>query len=317
MADKDLELEIGAKDNSDGALKSVADNLAGIQEVVQDLAATLKGLDKALENNLKSMSGAAAGSREVAKAIAEVTQAAGQSDYIKNINKEFDELGVSVNGAVEAYRSFAKAQALGKPTGEDLFKAAGITKDDLDLIREYRKALAADPVADADKAERELAAVREHLKQKTLETLNAEHDLRMARKQAAIDTKQQSTFDDAALNQIAASHRRNHNERIKQENAERAIVDSAYKEELAFLDAIRASHARNAQRRKSDDFTDRGLQADAAAAAAAMDKQTKAVRQTTAAYGSFDSSLANTRYAMHDVSMTAGMMGTAILGGGR
>lgn len=342
MAD-DLELAIGAKDNSGEALKSVSGNLASLQDIVQELASALKSLDKGLERSQKSLSGitSATGTAEKAtKELASNTSTAGESfteatgkvnsfgdslvnlaakNGITELTGDVRSLYEGIDAAAEKYRQLL----VGKASGE----GGGMKYESFDKGWLDQQVAAQDKINAATQTGNQLIA-----KRRAETAMEAEYNEGLA-KQAQDAAKKRAAFNgaahnlslnnskaEAALDQkflaaSADSHRRNHSERVRQENAETALQKAAAQEELDYLKAIAASHARNAQRRTTEDFTDRGLQADAAATARAMDAQTKSVKQTTNAYQGFDSSLANTRYAMHDVSMAAGAVGVALVGG--
>lgn len=341
MADKDLELEIGAKDNSDAALKSVSENLAGVQDVVQDLVTSLKGLDKTLESNLKSLSGAAAGSREAAAAVKESSVAAAAGD------DNWRDLTAQLAQAEEQYRSLAQeavaaggkaTEALGAFTSAEKtqFAAIGAGRSQ-NLVRDINAETRAteqhyERIGVA--ADKNMAAVVADFRKRASEAAKVEAAAEKAAQKELINQNKIGAATDKNMAAVAADFRKRQEASEKAAAAETAAAEKVLKARVkatakaadaAIEDARRAVKARADLEEKNSVRahnigvgTDKNMQAivaDFRKREAAAEREAAAVKKTAAAYGSFDGSLANTRYAMHDVSMTAGMMGTAILGG--
>lgn len=341
MADKDLELEIGAKDNSDVALKGVADNLATLQERAQDLASGIKVLTKGLESAEKTLSGVGTESRDAAEAITASGQAAQQG------TSQWEKLNAELELAKRTYAELARAEVVKGGTALDAlpkFDKAGNAE-----MKRIAGGQNPDLFADLKKEER---AWDDSVKsmQTNVKTLNG-----LAQQRAGVEEKSWQDSVAAFKNGVSVStgllDQKQEAERADLQT-QKTIADAEEKLRLERVAAVKRSEslqaAARAEGRKrkqaeanADAAIERQRNKDAvvgsstarAGELAAMRAQliqgtaegtrfanvtgliATETKKATSAMGGFDSSLANTRYAMHDVSMTAGMMGTAILGG--
>lgn len=349
MANKDIEIEVGAKDTSDAALKSVANNIAGLQGTIQDFVATAKSMVRELDSAERKFSGVTAATKGYATAVIDADKAS-KAMRVQGISDDFAALGANIKNAVALYRSFAQADALGKATPKDWFAASGLTPDMLNVIRDYRKALSADPVRDADKANADRIK-RDIAEQKKLNELFATQEKQKRAEQektyaaAAAENKASLAFEQRKREAELAGIRTSMQARASGETAAVASAKAREAQERSAREAELAGLREVIQlRAKSDQVAVKAAQNanKAAVLGGATSRQgelaamrnaliqgtaegtrfvgvtgeiAKGMQNAARSVSGFDSSLANTRYALHDVSMTLGMLGAATVAG--
>lgn len=316
MADKNLEAKVTLEADTSGA-EQAANAMAGLKDRALDIAAAASKLSKGMESVERSLSGVTAKTKNLSGALSTVT-ANDASGWSGKVKQEFNELSDSIANATDKYREFRQAQVLGKTSAIDAFKGAGLSKDDLRLMEDAQNAARANPVADSRAQERDMAALREHLRKKTLEVINAEHDLRMSRAQHVAQIKAQTKAKHDAKQasiELAATLQK---EAQAQKNAASA---KSYSLASGSID-------------RSPIAPDGTLYAERYKAEGRITAQNTVLARTELAIAAankkrFDSTgmlitridqlavsqdrLANTRYALHDVSMTMAVGGAALL----
>lgn len=313
MADNERNLTAKVTvEGEDKGVKEVANTLGALSDQALDLSTSAKTLVKSLEAAEKRLSGVSKSAGKFSDAMLNADQIS-QRLRIRGISEEFGELGKSIEGATNKYRSYVQAQALGKAVPDDLFKAAGITAKDVQLMKDYREAQRADPVADAARQSREEAAVQEDLRKKVQATANAEHELKAARAGANIEAleavkraKAEADAQEALTKQLQAQAK------AKQVGAVNNTRASAYadntksvsKDGLGYAAGNYASGmvAQNTLLAKS-------LMATGAAATVMGTR----IKTSIADIDIMQDRLANTRYALYDVSNTFGIAGVGLL----
>lgn len=289
MAD-DLEFEISAKDTSDSAIKNVADNLASLQDTVQDLAAELVSVDKGLENAQKSLSGVAAESREAAEAVKEANAAAANDDVWNGLNKELEE-------AQKNYRELAR----------EAIAAGGQAKDALAAFSSSEK--------------NDLLNIAGGVNPNIIADIKAEQRANETARKQAIKLREQ----EAATTAKNAKQELALDQQIR--NQQLSTIKSVMQARAAAEDRAAAAAKQRAQAEVSASQTARAGQlaafrneliagsAEGTRFVGVTGQINQSLKDAAKSSAGFDSSLANTRYAMHDLSMTAGMLGAALTAG--
>lgn len=337
-----VEFEISAKDNSDATIKGVTNNLAGLQETVQDFVAELVAFDKGLTAAQKSLSGVGGATGDASKATKEAAVAAQAS------SSEWSNLATELKEVKSAYADIVQeAVAAGKSANSVIGSISPEIRNQAvrvdagrnpDLVRDSKAAAKRDAEelatlnglfakAEADKRA-EMQKTANEAKASAVEREKGEREFRQAeldgirkgmqqRANAAAETEKQFQKDYKLLQAQETAQQKATATELRGLREERQL-----KEQIANIDAKKAAD-RNRAANVAQETSRTGelaamrheLLAGAAAGTRFASVTGEVTRNTNGLFGSLnqvDGSLANARYAMHDVSMTAGMMGAAI-----
>lgn len=315
--DKDLNAKVTVT-GDDSKLTPLTDGLGDLSDQLREVAVAVTAAAKASESLERVSAGVSRTSKEAASSLG------AQSAMSRKLAAEYAELGVSVQNAVEKYRTLRQEQLLGyEPIGKTLFEDAGIDADDIKLIEQYRDALNADPVRDwnAEQAkavelseavaashERVAAATRsadwaDYKKQREAagEALFADREqLKLAKEQAEAEARITAELQKQAkeaANAVRAKYTATHNTSSGTPTALAAISGS----NLANIRASETALAKN--------------ELAIAANNQALFDMRKSLKTSWADIDQTNDKLANTRYALHDISMTMAVTGAAMIAG--
>lgn len=300
----------------DDNTKAVVDALAAISEKARDAAASLTSITSVADRAERALVGLGGSTREFVQELGDAAIGAAPKQ-IDTLAQAFSELQQNIAASQKAYRDFNVGQTVGIGTGMayDQFD-----KGWLDKMVAARKAASADLVS---MRQREVADDK-----RMLDAIAASHTknaMRRTDEERKNFTLQKQAAFDASQDAIKFAQERN-----------RAEVEASKKTrdaELANLKAvIQARSAANAEAVKQ-------AQASAKASAQGRAKELADMRSFILGGGSslgksldlsqfhktlkmsysdidvLNDKLSNTRYALHDVSMTMGITGAAILAG--
>ena len=276
---ENVEFEINGKDNSDNVLNEVSNNLASVQEHVQELAQALKAADKSLENAQKGLSGVSGEAREAAEALKKANADAGDSE-------EWKELSAYLRDAQDNYRDLGREAVVAGGQAKDALAAfSALDKTEIKRIATGENPSLLGDIRAEEKANAQATA--QAVKQAQLRNAeeakwsNKTREIELANLQAVIRAR--STANDRAVAQAK--------ERAVAEQAGAKVSRAG--ELAAFKNALISGTAEGTR------------------FAGVTGEVAKQVNVAKRSLDGFDGSLANTRYALHDISMTMGMFGVA------
>ena len=288
--DQNLEIAIGAKDETGSTLDKVADNLANLQNIAEEFSVGLKTLNKSLESSQKALAGIGTSSQEATKEIKAANKGVADDSSWSAIQKQLDDTEAR-------YKSLARtAVTFGGQAKDALSAFSTPQKEDFS-----RKSAGVNPSLGADiKAEQAHYAAIGKLTEQSTQKMVAEFRKRTAAQEKEL--AQQTAAEQRHYATVGSLVDRNSQQMVAEFRKRTAEAEKNAAAETRAQNLIGNAVDANMQRVVAD-FRKRQAAEEKAAAAS--------VRANNA----IDGSLANMRYAMHDVSMTAGLLGTAITAG--